>query len=548
MMGTEMGADGPGDDAIADFDDGRWGSDADDLIDIVAEPVRYPRSPLIWLIVIGILPALGLFALHRWSDREADDYEASRGAVDLLETSLEGRVGLEPVSTDAADSDNIDEDPVVAVELSTSLFDFRRAPGVVALVAGASRLATEVDPVLSFIGPASCAAVAIDGIAVTSSNPDLPVVPASAQKLLVATAALDVLGPDFTFSTSVAVPPAVDGVVDGDIFLIGGGDPLLTSTDFSLDNDRLPVFGATPFDVLADALVDAGITRIRGVVIGDGSRYDDEFVVDEWAPGVAFNDAGPYDALMANDSRVRGRSGRQDDPSAGAAREFVRLLNDRGIRVDGGFGSGVASNLVDVLATVESVPLTEVVTEMLITSDNNTAEMLLKEIGVATGGAGTRAAGLQGMADSLDGLGVDTSDLVMRDGSGLSNENRVTCGAMLKVIQLSVGGPIDQSLPIAGFSGTLGGEFVGTPMALRLRAKTGTLNNEPFDEEPGAVKSLAGFVDPVPGSGAGTIEFVLILNTPNASEDDVYQQLWNALGDRLATYPAETAADTLGPR
>ena len=139
-------------------------------------------------------------------------------------------------------------------------------------------------------------------------------------------------------------------MVDGDVYLIGGGDPLLTSDDYPVGDDSLPVITPTSFDVLADGLVDAGVTRIRGTVIGDGTRYDDEFVIDEWADGVAFNDAGPYDALLVNDARVRFRSGRQDDPNEAAAREFVRLLSDRGIRVDNGWGSGVASTLVPVVA------------------------------------------------------------------------------------------------------------------------------------------------------------------------------------------------------
>jgi serine-type D-Ala-D-Ala carboxypeptidase/endopeptidase (penicillin-binding protein 4) len=68
------------------------------------------------------------------------------------------------------------------------------------------------------------------------------------------------------------------------------------------------------------------VQRIRGAVIGDGSRYDDEFVVPSWGPGVAFVEAGPYDALVVNDARTLGRFGRQPDPNLAAAREFVRLL------------------------------------------------------------------------------------------------------------------------------------------------------------------------------------------------------------------------------
>lgn len=523
-----------------DFDDGKWGSSN---IDLVAEPVRYPRSPLVALLALAVLPALGLFALHRWADGEADAYEATSDSAGLLVTTLEGDVAdVDAVDDGSADDEpaEVDDDPIIdelVPELTTSIFDYRRAPDAVAAVASAGELQEAVDPVFRFLDTSSCGAVAVDGIIVSASNIDTAVIPASNQKLLVAAAALEVLGADHRFITSVAVPPASDGVIDGDIFLIGGGDPLLTSDDFPIEDDAQPVVNATSLDVLADAVVDAGITRIRGTVIGDGSRYDDEWVVDDWADDVAFVEAGPYDALLANDGRVRGRFGRQDDPNAGAAREFVRLLNDRGIRVDNGWGSGVASTLVPVIATVESAPLTDIVIEMLLTSDNNTAELLLKEMGFAESGTGTRAAGLSAMSQSLTDLGVPMAGVRLRDGSGLSRENRATCAALLSVVQLGRGTAIDAGLPVAAVSGTLAGEFVESVMAERLRAKTGTLTG---------VKALAGVVDPI-SADAGTIEFVMVLNTETAADAEVYVPLWTVLGDRFATYPSGPAPSLLGP-
>jgi D-alanyl-D-alanine carboxypeptidase/D-alanyl-D-alanine-endopeptidase (penicillin-binding protein 4) len=518
----------------------------DPRIGIVAEPLRYPRSPLVALLLIAIVPAIGLVILARWADREADAYEASRNAKDLLETSLDGAILVEGVVPDEP-SDTVDG-PDLAPALSTSIFDFRRAPLAVASAASGAQLRVAVDPVLSFIGDRSCAAVAVDGVTVTSLNAELPVIPASNQKLLVALAALDILGPDHTFTTSVAVPPLNDGVVDGDIYLIGGGDPLLTSDDYPIEDDSQPVTTPTSFDVLADGLVDAGVTRIRGTVIGDGSRYDDEFVIDEWADDVAFVEAGPYDALLANDARVRFRSDRQEDPNVGAAREFVRLLNDRGVRVDNGWGSGVASTLVPVTVSVQSAPLTDVIAEMLSTSDNNTAEMLLKEMGVATSGAGTRAAGLDAMSRSLESQGVPMAGVELHDGSGLSNSNRVTCNAVLTVLQLGAGGPLDAGLPVAAVSGTLADEFLDGPMVGRLRAKTGTLDNAPIEIDPPAVKALAGYVDPRDGPGEGTIQFVLIANTPEVTDEGIYRPIWKALGERFATYPSGPPPDSLAPR
>ena len=177
----------------SDLDDGY-----DSGIEIVAEPLRYPRSPLD-RAAADRHPAArsGSWSLARWADDEADAYEASRDANDLLETDLDGAIALDGVELDAP-PDTVDgvDAPGLAPALSTSILDYRRAPLTVATAASAAQLRVAVDPVLSFIGDRSCAAVAVDGVAVTSLNADLPVIPASNQKLLVALAALDVLGPD----------------------------------------------------------------------------------------------------------------------------------------------------------------------------------------------------------------------------------------------------------------------------------------------------------------------------------------------------------------
>ncbi len=498
-------------------------------VDLVAAPIRYPRTPLLALLLIAAAPAIGLFALFQWSDAEADRYETSRDAVGELQ----------PAAIDVPD------DAPIAPVLPTALFDYRRTPESVSDIANANRLAAELAPLFTFVGDRACVAVSVDGVPAASKNADVALIPASSQKLLVAAVALDLLGEDHRFTTSVAAPAPVDGVVDGDVYLIGGGDPLLTSDDYPIDDDRFPAFNTTSLDRLADAFVAAGITRITGTVVGDGTRYDDEFFVDSWADGVAGDDAGPYDALLANDGRVLGRSGRQSDPNEGAAREFARLLGNRNVRVNNGWASGVVDQDAPVIGTVDSAPLGAVVDEMLATSDNNTAEMLLKEIGFASRGEGTRAAGIEIVSATLAGWGVPIDGVRLVDGSGLSPDNRLTCDALLAVLQRESGGPVAGALPVAAESGTLAEEFTESPMAGRLRAKTGTLGNPPFDQDPPAAKALAGYVSTADDA---TIEFAMILNGPDITEDRKFAPLWNALGEVLDTYPSGPSAAELGPR
>ena len=183
---------------------------------------------------------------------------------------------------------------------------------------------------------------------------------------------------------------------------MGGGDPLLSGEWYPDSGlDRFRAFNITSLDQLGRDLAAAGVTQIEGVVRGDGSRYDDEFYAPGWGGGVAGLEAGPYDALLVNDSRVLGDDQRGADPNEAGAREFVRILTGQGVTVTGGSGTGVAPAGIDVLASIESLPLSAVIEEMLTNSDNNTAELMVKEIGLATAGVGTRQAGLDAIASTV---------------------------------------------------------------------------------------------------------------------------------------------------
>ncbi len=498
-------------------------------VDLVAGPVRYPRTPLLVLLLVALLPIAGLTTLALWSDTRADEYEAIGEPDATAPTSASPAIEVGPPSP----------------ELPTGVLSYRRTPSEILAVANADRLAEQVDPVYGFLDERSCSAVSVGGSAVTGVNQTTPVIPASNQKIITAAVALEVLGPDFRFATTVAGALPIDGTIDGDVYLIGGGDPLLTADDFPVEDDTLPAFNVTSLDELADTMVAAGIERITGSVIGDGSRYDDEFAVDSWADGIAGVDAGPYDALLVNDSRTLGRSSRQADPNEAGARELVRLLGERGVSVGGGWSSGPADPAAPEIGVVRSVPLEAIVAEMLTNSDNNTAEMLLKELGVADSNVGTRSAGLEAVDRTLRSWGVPMGGVEPVDGSGLSADNRLTCAALVAVLQRSVGGPLQDGLAIAGRTGTLAGEFVGTTVEGRLVAKTGTLDNPPTASDPPAVKALAGYL---PASSGEVVEFVFILNSPDITTDRKFEPLWIALAERLDSYPAGPDPADLGPR
>ena len=140
--------------------------------------------------------------------------------------------------------------------------------------------------------------------------------------------------PSFQFTTSAtAASPPVGGAIAGDLYLVGGGDPVLSSDWYPMSNlERYAVLSPTRLEALADALVSAGVTSVSGDVVGDASRYDDEYFAPSWALGVAGLEAGPYDALMVNDSRVLNDPLKSNDPAQGGGariRSHVDRTGDR---------------------------------------------------------------------------------------------------------------------------------------------------------------------------------------------------------------------------
>lgn len=480
---------------------------------------------MVALSVAALVPALLLWALWSWAD----------GRADVAEDAV-------PVADETV------APPPSGLALSTQLFSLRRSATQLSRDLNLESFRSAAVPLLQAVGDRSCAAISLDGEPVGSVNADSPVIPASNQKILVAAVAQEVLGTDFVYTTSVVGPTPVAGIVEGDVYLVGGGDPLLSGEWYAdSEVDRYPVFNITSIDALARRLADAGVVQISGVVRGDGSRYDDELYAPGWGEGVAGLEAGPYDALLVNDARVRGDDRRGADPSEAGAREFVRILGEVGITVTGGAGSGTAPGGLPELASITSQPLPAVIAEMLTNSDNNTAELMVKEIGLATSGEGSRLAGLRAIGDTIAGWGVPVDGLELGDGSGLSLDNRMTCSTLLGVLQhVGSDSATGQGLAVAGETGTLRDIFTETPVAGRLRGKTGTLNNFPIDQDPPAVKALAGFL-PTDDDG-GAIEYVLLLNGPTISDQSEYRPVWAELVAALSSFPAVASPEALGPR
>jgi D-alanyl-D-alanine carboxypeptidase/D-alanyl-D-alanine-endopeptidase (penicillin-binding protein 4) len=422
--------------------------------------------------------------------------------------------------------------------LTTPLWSVRRVPEPVVEAVGALHLQSALDAAAP--GDGSCFVVTAGNHVLATHGADTPLIGASTQKILVAAAALSTLGPDTTFQTRVvAAGEPADGVVD-QVWLVGGGDPVLATGDYvsflqSQGKTRGDV--TTSLEALADAVVAKGVRSIPGGVVGDDSRYDEQRYVPSWKDTYRTDgEVGPLSALTVNDGFSTWSPARKvpvDDPTRNAAAKLTELLRARGVQV-GTPSTGAAPASSVEIATVSSAPLKAVVGSMLSSSDNLTAELLTKELGFHVSKQGTTAAGVAAITAKLNELGVRLADGALKDGSGLDRGNRVTCANLVDALALADRAELaglHDGLPVAGQNGTLYDQFIGTPLAGNFRGKTGSLDG---------VTGLTGVLDL-----GRRVRFAFI---DNGNFSEVQGEVIRVnIGDIVGRYPDSPPIDALVP-
>ena len=312
-------------------------------------------------------------------------------------------------------------------------------------------------------------AVAVDlrtGAVRYARNHGLSLRPASNEKLPVAVAALQELGPGYRIPTRVFGEGRLDGAVwRGRLVLKGYGDPALGRDDLM---------------VLAREVAARGIRRVTLPLLADESFFDARRTAPGWKPRYYKEECPPLSALVVAGARVGRRI--VDDPALAAAAAFRDALRAEGVRVPPGARRGVARAQARQLADVLSPRLARLVRTMNRESDNFVAEMLLKELGATERGRGTTPAGAGVVRRVLAGRSIPLAGVRIVDGSGLSRGNRLTAIAVGSLLYSAakdtrIGPALRGSLAVAGVNGTLEDRMERPPARGHVFAKTGTTSN-----------------------------------------------------------------------
>ena len=399
-----------------------------------------------------------------------------------------------------------------------------------------------------------------------SYNSAVPRNPASTMKVVTTYAALEMLGPAYTWRTrAYATGPVRNGVLEGNLVLVGGGDPYLTA-------ERWWGF--------VNGLRQEGIDRVTGDVVIDDSYFasqgDDRGAFDnkpsstynvlpnallvnfqtvtfnllpDLAAGTLRASAYPWPANLVVDNAAELRQGPCRRGGAGVAvstpdgpdgdriaftgryaagcgpLSFVRAVmrapdyaygtfkafwEDSGGKLDGGWRRGVLPPDAKLLYSQDSLSLAEIIRLVNKFSSNTMARQLLLTLAAEKAGRpGTTAAGRKVIVDFLASEGISLPDLVLENGSGLSREERITAAGLADVLLAAWRSQympeFAASLPLSATDGTLRKRFRSPEMQGRLRMKTGTLDG---------VSALAGYVNAASGR---TFVAVIIVNHPAAN-------------------------------
>jgi serine-type D-Ala-D-Ala carboxypeptidase/endopeptidase (penicillin-binding protein 4) len=345
---------------------------------------------------------------------------------------------------------------------------------------------------------------AMTGAQLWAQGADVPMQPASTNKVLTAAAALLALDRDARLTTRVLA--ADQKASPGVVVLEGGGDPTLSAAPKGQDTWYRD---AARISDLADQVRRTGI-EVTAVQV-DISTYSGPTMAPGWDPAdIDGGDIAPMESVMLDGGRtqpVSVESRRSITPALDAGRALAMALKADPARV-----TVLPSRLRGgkEIASVQSPPLMGRLREMMNASDNVMAESIAREVAAAANRPQSFDGAADAVLDELDGAKIDTGGARLLDSSGLSVDDRLTAETLDEVVNAAAGSaqpdlrPLVDLLPIAGGSGTLSNRYLdtdaGRAAAGFLRAKTGSLTG---------TNALAGIIT---DSSGRVLTFALISN------------------------------------
>lgn len=451
---------------------------------------RSPWTIIGAIVAVLVLVAAAMFAWRPWSGTSTTDtaLSSSQQAEDATGTADGSAADL---SADAAGA----ADPVI-VAAQPQISPWQPSDKAPTAAGVAARLADG----LANPDIARLSGIVIDpetGEVLWELNADSARVPASSMKVLTAATLLSSVNP-----TDRLVTKVVRGSEPGQIVFVGGGDVTLSARP---DGAPTVLPGGPTIADLADQITAAGV-EVTSIVL-DTSHWSGPEMAEGWhedevtgTPQVAQGFVTPMQALMVDADRVDPNSDnsiRTGTPAMTAGMALARALGDESIPIS----SGTAPEGAEVVAQVESQPFATLIAQSLERSDNVLSEALAREAALDRGLPGSFDGFGFAVRDTLESLDIDTAGVVVKDGSGMSNGNRVPIRVLAQVMTHVVAGdPPEQSvmlagLPLAGVSGTLAENDRFTQPETEagrgwVRAKTGSLDD---------TYALVGYVPDVDG-------------------------------------------------
>lgn len=343
-----------------------------------------------------------------------------------------------------------------------------------------------------------------DSVLLYAYNQNKRLRPASTEKVLTAVTALDLLGAKHPYSTEIYADGNIltdsmnHNIFNGNIVVVGDFDPKLEMEDIHM---------------IADSILNLGISRITGSIMADVSMKDKNLLGNGWC----WDDEQPYlTPLSIGGSSYEYSNSKGDyDPAMNFVELLAREIQGKGIKIDGGTKKTYSHpDNIDRKMPLAKIAhsIEEILQRMMKNSDNLYAESMFYQIGANR----RRGISWKGCSNEVKAMinraGGDTNHIEIVDGSGLSLYNYSTPATMVAVLRYAYYEPrifqtLYPSLPIAGVDGTLSKRMIGTKAAGNLHAKTGTVTG---------VSTLVGYVT---ASNGHLLAFAIMNNGVNSSDE-----------------------------